>query len=164
MRLTRDSAAAAVCLVLSVWLLWLARDLPQSALVPIGPAFYPRLVLGTTAVLSVLLIALDVVDARRRAATSAEIRQPEPEPPKNYRLVAATFAVFGLYVALLSFLGYRIATFLFVGALQPLLDPPRTLRGWLTVLASATATSLLTFYVFEQQLQVLLPRGTWTGF
>ena len=162
MRLTRDSAAAAVCLVLSVWLLCLARDLAQSALVPIGPAFYPRLVLGTTAVLSVLLIALDVVDARRRAATSAEIRQPEP--PKNYRLVAATFAVFGLYVALLSFLGYRIATFLFVGALQPLLDPPRTLRGWLTVLASATVTSLLTFYVFEQQLQVLLPRGTWTGF
>jgi len=162
MHFTRDSGAAAVCLVLSIGLLWLARDLPQSVLVPIGPAFYPRIVLGVTAVLSVLMIVLDVMQARR--ATDAAAVSAPAAAPKNYRLVVATFIVFGLYVALLSFVGYRIATFLFVSVLQPLLERPRTLRGWLGVLINAAATSLLTFYVFEEQLQVLLPRGTWTGF
>jgi hypothetical protein len=47
--------------------------------------------------------------------------------------------------------------------LQALLEPPRTVKGWVGVLANGVVTALLTFYVFEQQLQVLLPRGTWTG-
>ena len=162
MRLTRDTAAGLVCLAVSLWLLWLCRDLPQSALVPIGPAFYPRIVLSITAFLSVLLITLDVIQSRAPAVPAATEAAP-PQPRRNYALVLATFIIFGLYVALLSFAGYRIATFLFVAVLQPLLEPPRGLRGWIVVLITAVATSLVTYVVFEQYLQVLLPRGTWTG-
>jgi len=161
MRLTRDTAAALVCLVLSLWMLWLSRDLPQSALVPIGPAFYPRIVLGCTVFFSVLLIMADFLRARQ-PLPAGEAEKAAP-PRRNYRLVLITFIVFGLYVALLALLGYRIATFLFVAALQPLLEPPRNVRGWIVVLVTAAATSLLTFVVFEQYLEVLLPRGSLTG-
>ena len=37
MRLSRDTAAGLICLALSLFLLYLTRGLPQSALVPIGP-------------------------------------------------------------------------------------------------------------------------------
>jgi hypothetical protein len=158
MRLTRDTVAALVTFVLSLCMLWLARDLPRSALVPIGPSFYPNIVLAVTAALSVLLIVVDALKARHGPAAAAA-----PQPPRIYRLVALTFIVFGAYVALLSFVGYRVATFLFVGVLQALLAPPRTAKAWAGVLANALFTSLLTFYIFEEQLQVLLPRGTWTG-
>jgi hypothetical protein len=60
-------------------------------------------------------------------------------------------------------LGYRVATFLFVGALQATLEPPRGARWWL-VLAVALLTTLVTYYVFERYLSVLLPRGRLTGF
>jgi len=161
MQFSRDSAAALICLALSLFMLYLTRGLPQSELVPIGPDFYPRIVLGITAVLSVLMIVIDVLAMRRiRGITQAA---PQAAAPKNYRLVVLTFIVFGLYVALLSWLGYRISTFLFVAILQPLLERPRSLRGWVIVFVTAAATALVTFVVFEDYLQVLLPRGTLTG-
>lgn len=165
MRFSRDTIAGLICLALSLFLLYLTRELQQSALVPIGPDFYPRIVLGITAVLSALLVVIDMLSARReRDAGHVEPpTAPQAAAPKNYKLVTLTFIIFGLYVALLPWFGYRISTFLFVAALQPLLERPQSLRGWIIVLVTAAATALVTFVVFEDYLQVLLPRGTLTG-
>ncbi len=151
--LSRDGIAGLVCLGGSLWFLALTRGLPQPALVPIGPAFYPRIVLTITAVLSAALVVSDLV--RRRGV-------PRPAAVR-YRLVVMTFVIFGGYVALLPSLGYRVATFLFVGGLQAVLERPRG-RRWGLVLAVALLTSLATYYVFEGYLSVLLPRGRLTGF
>ncbi len=75
-----------------------------------------------------------------------------------------TFVVFSVYVFLLPVLGYRAGTLLFVGVLQAVLDPPRDRRGWGAVAVVALATMLVTYYVFERYLSVLLPRGRLTGF
>ena len=149
--LGRDGIAGLVCLVGSLGLLAMTRGLPQPALVPIGPAFYPRILLTLTAVLSAALVVSDLV-ARRRPAVA----------PTRYRLVVLTFAIFTAYVALLPSFGYRIATFVFVAVLQATLEPRPRARWWL-VLAVALATSLVTYYVFERYLSVLLPRGSLTG-
>lgn len=163
MQLSRDSAAGLICLALSLFLLYLTRGLPQSALVPIGPDFYPRIVLGITAFLSALLIVIDVLSMRRKRGIAETVPALQAAASKNYRLVVLTFMVFGLYVAMLPWLGYRISTFLFVATLQPLLERPQSLRGWIFVLVTAAVTALVTFVVFEDYLQVLLPRGTLTG-
>jgi len=150
--LGRDGIAGLVCLGGSLWFLALTRGLPQPALVPIGPAFYPRILLGVTVVLSAALVISDLLNRRRAAAA-----------PARYRLVLLAFAIFAAYVALMPVLGYRVATFLFVGVLQATLEPPRGARWWL-VLAVALLTTLVTYYVFERYLSVLLPRGRLTGF
>ena len=74
-----------------------------------------------------------------------------------------TFIEFGLYIALLPGLGFRIATFLFVLALQVTLEWPRDRKRWLLAVAVAVGTSLICHFVFEDYLSVLLPRGTWSG-
>jgi hypothetical protein len=153
--LSRDGVAGAICLVGSLLLLWVARALPQPALVPIGPGYYPGLLFGVTAVLGAALIVSDVAMRGRRAAAP---------PPVSYRLVVLTFAIFAGYVFLLPWLGYRLATLLFVGGLQIALEPPRVARGWGLAGVMAVATSLITYYVFEHYLNVLLPRGRWTNF
>ena len=48
--MTRDGVAGLICLALSIGMLALTRGLPQSSFVPIGPEFYPRIVLGIMAV------------------------------------------------------------------------------------------------------------------
>lgn len=160
--LGRDGIAGLVCLGLSIILLVLTRGLPQSALVPIGPDFYPRIVLGIMAVLSVMLIAADVLSRwRSRGAVTAPAAAAEE---RNYRLVTVTFAVFAVYVLLLPFLGFRIATFLFVAALQAVLEKPQGWRRWTVVITAAAATVIVTYLAFEVYLSVLLPRGRWTGF
>jgi hypothetical protein len=151
--LSRDGVAGLVCLGGSLWFLALTRGLPHPALVPIGPAFYPRILLTITALLSAALVVSDLV--RRRGAAR--------RPPVRYGLVLVTFAIFGVYVALLPALGYRVATFLFVGGLQAALERPRGARWW-RILAVALVTTVVTYYAFEGYLSVLLPRGRLTAF
>lgn len=157
--LTRDSISGLICLAISLCLLVMTVWLPPAAMVPIGPAFYPRVVLLLTAFLSVLLIAFDVVAGRGRLAAQTVV---SATPPPNYRLVLATFIEFGLYIALLPPIGFRIATFLFVIALQTTLEWPRSTKKWVLAIIVAAATSLVCHYVFETYLSVLLPRGTWS--
>ena len=153
MTLSRDGIAGLVCLAGSVLLLLMTRALPQPALVPIGPGFYPRILLGITAVLSAVLVVQDLRAPRR----------PRPSSDAQYRLVILTFVIFGVYVGLLPLLGYRVATLAFVLVLQATLEPPHG-RRWVLVLTVALATTAVTYIVFELYLFVLLPRGTLTGF
>jgi hypothetical protein len=163
--LSRDGVAGLVCLAISLWLLVLTWGLPPAAMVAIGPAFYPRVVLSLTAVLSAILIGLDLLARRRAAAAPAAPAAPSALAGQaaNYRLVLATFITFGLYIAILPELGFRISTFLFMVALQITLEWPRSMRQWALVVIVALATSLICHLVFEEYLSVLLPRGRWSG-
>jgi putative tricarboxylic transport membrane protein len=151
----RNTIAGLICLALAVWLFSLTFGLPQSPFVPIGPEFYPRIVLGVTAALAIAVAVEGVVAAGREEA---------PKARRNYRLVGLSFAVFFLYVVLLPPLGFRIATALFVAVLQAVIEPPAQARQWARVAVVAVLTSAATYLVFEHYLAVLLPRGAWTQF
>jgi hypothetical protein len=162
MRLGRDGIAGLVGLAISLLLLPHAFGLPRLPIVPIGPGFYPALVLIFMAATCALLVLQDVL-AQRRVPAPGAAAGAMPAPGSAYPLVAAAFVVTGAYVALLPMLGFRIATTLFVAAFQAALDRPKTLRQWAMLAAIALATTAVTYVVFERYLLVLLPRGTWTG-
>lgn len=154
--LSRDGWGGLAVLAASLLLFGLTLGLKDNPLVPIGPGFYPRIVLGITAVLSLWLV---VADVRGRRA-----RKPAPSQGHNYVLVGLMFLLFALYCGALAFLGFRLSTFLYVAAANALLDPPRSAKGWARVAVVAVLTAFLTHLVFERYLTVLLPRGAWTGF
>ena len=154
MKLSRDGWAGLVVLAASLVLFGLTLELRANPLVPIGPGFYPRIVLGVTALLAVLLVVADWYAAKKAG----------PRVPADYAAVVLQFAVFGIYVAALPWLGFRIATFAYVAVTNALMDPPRGARQWARVAAIALASALATYFVFEHYLSVLLPRGRWTDF
>ena len=154
----RDGWAGLVVLTLCAILYWLTLDLKGNPLVPIGPAFYPRIVIGVAALFAVLLVIEDALAGRTRAAGTAAAARP------NYGLVALEFGVFGLYVVALPYLGFRVATFLYVVAAAAPLARPRGALGWGKILLLAALTAGLTYFIFERYLTVLMPRGRWTGF
>jgi putative tricarboxylic transport membrane protein len=164
--LSRDGIAGLVCLALSIGLFMLTFGLPPAAMVPIGPAFYPRLVILLFGLLSVILIVLDLCapsSLRSGAATGVAPGTPTAGAQPNYRLVLATFVEFGLYIVALPLIGFRISTFLFVLALELTLEWPRDARRWALMVAVAIATTAACYFVFESYLSVLLPRGAWSG-
>jgi hypothetical protein len=152
--MSRDGWGGLAVLAASLLLFWLTLGLKDSPMVPIGPGFYPRIVLGLTALLSFFLVVADFFAAKVPAASAKA----------NYGVVALHFAVFGLYVAALPGLGFRVATFAYVAAANALMDAPRGARGWGRVALIAFVTALATWLVFERELLVLLPRGRWTSF
>jgi putative tricarboxylic transport membrane protein len=154
LRLSRDGWAGLAVLAASLFLFALTLGLKDSPLVPIGPGFYPRLVLGLSTVLATALVVIDL-------ATNA---QPKPLPKADYGAVVLHFAVFGLYVIALPSLGFRVATVVYIAATNALLDWPRNAKGWLRAAAVALVATAVVYLVFEHYLSVLLPRGRWTGF
>ena len=127
MKLSRQGWTGLAALAASLVLFGLTLDLKGNPLVPIGPGFYPRIVLGLSAVLAAALIGFDFYS--RKAAP--------PRSGANYALVLAVFLIFGLYAGALPYLGFRASTLLFVAALQATLEPPRGWKGWLAVAVTA---------------------------
>lgn len=162
MRLGRDGIAGLIGVATSLILLPFSFSLPKLPIVPIGPGFYPAIVLVFMAVASAALVAQDVL-ARRGAPAAAAEASAAAQPKRNYGLVLASFVVVAIYIALLPLLGFRIATALFVAAFQLVLERPTTLRQWGIQLAIAIGTAGFTYLVFERYLSVILPRGSWTG-
>jgi putative tricarboxylic transport membrane protein len=159
MSIGRDGIAGLVLLAISLVLLVQSFQLPSLPIVPVGPGFYPAIVLSFMAGASALLVLQDLLSHRAAAAAAA------PEAPRrNYRLVVIAFAIVGAYVALLPLLGFRLATVLFVATLQAALGRPRTARQWAVLAAIALGAAAVSYFVFERYLLVLLPRGAWTGF
>jgi hypothetical protein len=152
--LSRDGWGGLAVLAASLLLFALTLGLKDNPMVPIGPGFYPRIVLGIAALLAAALV---IADWRRRG-------KPRAAERLNYGLVVAMFAAFGLYAGALPYLGFRIATFAYVAATNALLDPPRSRRSWLRVAVVALIATAAVYVAFERYLTVLLPRGRWTGF
>ena len=157
MSIGRDGVTGLILLAISLVLLVKSFQLPSLPIVPVGPGFYPAIVLSFMAVASALLVLQDLL--KRRAPVGAG-----DAPRRNYRLVVIAFAIVGAYVVLLPLVGFRVATVLFVGALQAALGLPQTARQWAVLSAIALGTAAASYFVFERYLLVLLPRGAWTGF
>jgi hypothetical protein len=155
LKFTRDGWGGLAVLAASLFLYALTLGLQDNPLVPIGPGFYPRIVLGLTAVLALAVVLADLRRTKPAASSSSGL---------NYSLVGAMFAVFGLYCGALPYLGFRVSTFAYVAASNAMLDWPKGARGWLRVLAVALITTVAVYVVFERYLTVLLPRGRLTGF
>jgi putative tricarboxylic transport membrane protein len=153
--MSRDAIAGLAVLAASLVLVVLTLGLQPNALVPIGPGFYPRIVLGISALLAAALLAFDFLSGKKAAGKAEN---------NNYRLVFVIFLIFGVYVGVLPFLGYRIATLLFVAVLQATIEPPHGAKRWALVGLNALLTTAVTYVLFEKYLLVLLPRGLWTDF
>ena len=158
----RDAITGLVVFTTSLSLFWSTLKLERHPLVPVGPEFYPQLVLGATAFLALLLVVSGLIAHRRgRAATLPTVSTTRA----NYALVVIAFAIFAAYVIALPYLGFRVATFAFLVAMPLALQSPRgALRRWTVVFAVALVATVVIYVAFESYLQVLLPRGRWTGF
>lgn len=155
--MSRDGVAGLAVLAASLALFALTLDLKDSPLVPVGPGFYPRIVLAITALLALGLVVSDLLGRKKTP-------EERPKQKLNYPLVAINFGVFALYCIALPGLGFRIATFAYVVASNALLAPPRGMKGWAGTVVLGLATAIATWLIFERYLSVLLPRGRWTGF
>ncbi|MDA0983310.1 MAG: hypothetical protein O3A06_09820 [Proteobacteria bacterium] len=62
--LSRDGWGGLAVAAASLLLFGLTLGLKDNPMVPIGPGFYPRIVLGLTAVLGITLLVLDLLRSR----------------------------------------------------------------------------------------------------
>jgi hypothetical protein len=154
----RDGIVGLLLLALSLLLYRHTGEILHPPFVPLGPEFYPRVLLGLLGGLGATLMGADLLDRGRRR-TSLEGKPGSIRLPLGqYRNVLLTYLLFGGYVTLLPLVGFRVATALFVAALSLGLGP-KTLRHAALSLLIAVGFTAAVHFVFEVYLKLLLPRG-----
>lgn len=143
-------AAYAVLGLASLGLFLRARALPASRWEPLGAGTFPSIIL---AVLTVLCVAGLAGEAMNRTT----VRQGFAAQLRAHRLVIFTFVAFALYVLLLPHLGFNIATFVFLMAVQLRLAPATwTARAVAILLAVVFSFGLNR--LFADAFTIFLPR------
>ena len=150
----RDTAIGVGLLGLCGLLYWQAGLVSVPPFIPIGPSFYPRVMLIFLAGLAVWLIAEDLFKKRAPAGETKKAAGPAP----NYRRVLWGFLLFLGYVACLDLIGFMTSTFLFVLGMSWAIGPRRA-RELPKLFAVAAGTALACYLLFEKYLYVFLPRG-----
>lgn len=111
----------------------------------LGPAFFPRLLALTLAVLAVILVV--------RAVTGRS--DPSRPPAIRLGIFASVLVLLVAYVLLLPRLGFVLATPPLLGAVIWLLG----LRNWPSLAGTALGLTAGLYVVFGRALHVLLPMG-----
>ena len=150
----RDTAIGMGLLVFCAVLYWQAGLVSVPPFIPIGPSFYPRVMLIFLAGLAVWLIAEDLLKKR---PSTGEAKKATGRAP-NYRRVLWGFLIFLGYVACLDLIGFVTSTFLFILGLSWAIGP-RNIREIPKLFAVAVGTALVCYLLFEKYLYVFLPRG-----
>ena len=151
----RDGWIGLGLLAFGGWLYSNLGKIPANPLVPIGPAYYPRILLILIVLLSLVLVIQEAISRHRRESKGRGSLRGQVE---RYQPTLTCFIVFTLYVVFLPVLGFLVSSVLFVTILQWLLGPLR-LRRLPVSLLTGVAVSLISYVAFEIYLRVLLPRG-----
>jgi hypothetical protein len=145
---TRNLIAAIGLIALALWYGVLASGLPERGIpnTP-GPSFFPWIITASLAILATALLVQGLRAARRSDALIA--------PGRPVVLGAVALTAFVIYLALLSVLGFLIASVPFFAGLMALYGERRPV--WLVVGSVACPAAL--FVLFRHLFQIPLPRG-----
>jgi hypothetical protein len=145
---TGERLVALVFLTLGGAYLWIALGFPMGSAARPGPGLFP---VAVGVLICVVAMAM-VVRAATEPATRGERATVEADARARVAVTAA--ALVGFCLAL-PYLGYAVASFVFVALLLKWLGGGR----WVAAIAIALATTAVSYVLFSALLGVPLPRG-----
>jgi len=132
-----------------------ATLIPDRSYGKTGADFFPKIVIGIVAFLSICLLIHSIYRMTREKESKITVS------PKNLfqenKKVILTFVIFGLYIVLLEYIGYFVSSVLFLLALYYLLASKKQ-KIWVVLLGAVALTYLL-YLIFQKALSVFLPAG-----
>lgn len=145
---------------LSSALIVMAKMLPKSKVMDIGPDFMPLCIGSVTLVLAAVLTFLSVRDFKTRAAALSA----EDLPDCDYRRVLESIILVLIYVFMLQPVGFILSTMVYL-MLQMLVLSPDDGRGKKDIIRLAVINVIFTmivFFLFRYGFKIVLPAGIFT--
>ncbi|RGY95781.1 tripartite tricarboxylate transporter TctB family protein [Clostridium sp. AM58-1XD] len=147
-------------MILSAGMMVMAKMLPKSTVMDIGPDFMPMCIGVLTFILAAALVFLNVKNRKDR------IVQAEAEGKDNldYKRVLTSFIIILVYVFILQPIGFIISTIVYL-PIQMFILAPSDRRGkkdivHLTVLS--VIFTFVVFFLFRYGFKIVLPAGIFT--
>ena len=147
-------------MLLSAAMLVMAKMLPKSTVMDIGPDFMPMCIGVMTFVLAAALVLLNIKNMKIYVA-QAEAEGPEKA---DYKRVLTSFIIILVYVFVLKSVGFIISTLVYL-PVQMFILAPEERRGKKNVyqlLLTDVLFTFVVFFLFRYGFKIVLPAGIFT--
>lgn len=155
-----DIVVSVFFMVLSAAMIVMAKMLPKSKVMDIGPDFMP-LVIGTvTLILSAILLFLSVKNFKKHVA---EI-DPSSIEACDYKRVLSSVILVLIYVFTMKPIGFIISTLVFLLLQMYVLSPDdeRTKKDVVKLAIIDVIFTMVVFFLFRYGFKIVLPAGIFT--
>lgn len=164
-----DKVIGLILIAFSIFMYVKADRLPPALFGTLGAGFVPKILFIILAGCGAVLTIQCLIRERKIKAAGVELGEDEGEPVaspfkvkeflKYYQYVILGFIAFLAYVILMYYLGYPIATLIFMPVLMWVLGPRNKKAALITVLTTLGVTFII-YYSFLKLLRVFLPEGS----
>ena len=145
---------------MSILLLFNTMGISTPPIVPLGPAFYPRILLALLLIMGMILFIFDI----SKQKPSGERKEDKKKALKDegwlikYKKIIWGFVVFGLYILLIPIIGFYSTTAIVLVILQGLLGY-KELKQLSLFFVISIVTTVCIYLIFEKYLMVVFPKG-----
>ncbi|MCI8950862.1 MAG: tripartite tricarboxylate transporter TctB family protein [Lachnospiraceae bacterium] len=147
-------------MALSAIMMVMAKMLPKSKVMEIGPDFMPMVIGAITFVLALILTALNVKNMKMRTAELEGVTIDECD----YKRVLLSALLVFIYVFVLQPVGFIVSTLVYL-PLQMLVLSPDDQRGKkqiIQLLIIDVIFTMIVFFLFRYGFKIVLPAGIFT--
>lgn len=147
-------------MLLSAAMLVMAKMLPKSTVMDIGPDFMPMCIGVMTFVLAAALVLLNIKNMKIYVA-QAEAEGPEKA---DYKRVLTSFIIILVYVFVLKSVGFIISTLVYLPVQMFILAPEerRGKKDVIQLLITDVLFTFVVFFLFRYGFKIVLPAGIFT--
>lgn len=147
-------------MALSAAMMVMAKMLPKSTVMDIGPDFMPMCVGGLTFVLAAVLLFLSIKNFRINVA------EAEAEGVENldYKRVLFSFILILVYVYVLQPVGFIVSTVVYLPIQMFILSPEdkRDKKSMVQLAVISVVFTFAVFFLFRYGFKIVLPAGIFT--
>jgi len=156
----RDYLSSIFFIAISLFMIYMARLLPKSKVMSIGPDFMPTVIGVTTLILAVLLLILTVMRTKERETALAKA---EPED-FDYRRMLYSLVLILIYVFIMQPVGFILSTIIYLIpqflVLAP--DEERNKKEAIKLVVISIIFTIIVFLLFRYGFKIVLPAGLFT--
>ena len=155
-----DIVVGVFFMLLSAAMLVMAKMLPKSTVMDIGPDFMPMCIGVMTFVLAAALVFLNIKNMKIYVA-QAEAEGPEKA---DYKRVLTSFIIILVYVFVLKSVGFIISTLVYLPVQMFILAPEerRGKKNVIQLLLTDVLFTFVVFFLFRYGFKIVLPAGIFT--
>jgi hypothetical protein len=156
----RDFVIGLIIVAMSILLLFNTMGIPTPPIVPLGPAFYPRILLALLLIMGMILFVLDISKRKPSGERKGDKKKAlkDKEWLIKYKKIIWGFIVFGVYILFIPIMGFYSSTAIVLVVLQGLLGyrEPKQIPLFFVV---SIITTVCIYLIFERYLMVVFPKG-----
>jgi len=155
-----DMIVGGFFMILSAGMMIMAKMLPKSSIMEIGPDFMPMCIGIVTFVLAAALALFNIKNLKMRTAEAEKMEKED----LDYKRMLISFILILVYVYLLQPVGFIVTTILYLPFQMYVLAPDekKTKKDIIQLAVTSVVFTFIVFFLFRYGFKIILPAGIFT--